>query len=93
MNQTFLLFGSPGMPELLIILAIILLLFGSTRLPQLAKGLGKIIREFKKGANETDEPEELDAPRQRDALRPAANSSRVEEERLAANEIPANKPR
>ncbi len=91
MNQTFLLFGSPGMPELLIILAIILLLFGSTRLPQLAKGLGKSIREFKKGANEVGEPDEIDETRQRETLRAASN--RIEEERLAANEIAANKPR
>lgn len=91
MNQNFLLIGAPGMPELLIILAIILLLFGSTRLPQLAKGLGKSIREFKKGANERDEPEEIDAPTRRENLRAADN--RIEDERLPANEITANKPR
>lgn len=42
--------GMIGMQELLIILAILLLLFGGTRLPQLAKGLGKSVREFKQGA-------------------------------------------
>jgi sec-independent protein translocase protein TatA len=40
-------FGSIGMPELLIILLVILLLFGAKRLPELARGLGKGIREFK----------------------------------------------
>lgn len=40
-------FGSIGMPELLIILLVVLLLFGAKRLPELAKGLGKGIREFK----------------------------------------------
>ena len=39
--------GSIGMPELLIILVIILLVFGAKRLPELARGLGKGIREFK----------------------------------------------
>ena len=39
--------GPIGMPELLIILLVILLLFGAKRLPELAKGLGKGIREFK----------------------------------------------
>lgn len=39
--------GSIGMPELLIILLIILLVFGAKRLPELARGLGKGIREFK----------------------------------------------
>ena len=37
-----------GMGELTIILIIILVLFGSTKLPQLAKSLGKSIEEFKK---------------------------------------------
>jgi sec-independent protein translocase protein TatA len=51
-----------GGPELLIILAIVLLLFGATRLPKLGKGLGQSIRGFKKGLNEdsTDKVEESD---------------------------------
>jgi len=44
--------GSVGMPELIVILLVILLLFGSKRLPELAQGLGKGIREFKKATNE-----------------------------------------
>jgi sec-independent protein translocase protein TatA len=40
-------FGSIGMPELLIILLVVLLLFGAKKLPELARGLGKGIREFK----------------------------------------------
>lgn len=39
--------GSLGMPELLIIFLVILLLFGAKRLPELARGLGRGIREFK----------------------------------------------
>jgi sec-independent protein translocase protein TatA len=53
----FLLFYTLGPTELLILLAILLLLFGGTRLPSLAKGLGESIRSFKKGIN-TEEPEE-----------------------------------
>lgn len=41
-----------GMPEILIILAIVLILFGPKKLPELARGLGQSIREFKKGASE-----------------------------------------
>ena len=52
-----------GGTELLIILAIVLLLFGATRLPKLGKGLGQSIRGFKKGLNE-DNPDELDEPDQ-----------------------------
>ena len=40
-------FGSMGIPEIIIVLVIILLLFGANRLPGLARGLGKSIREFK----------------------------------------------
>ncbi|MES0489680.1 MAG: twin-arginine translocase TatA/TatE family subunit [Leptospirales bacterium] len=43
------LIGPPGMWELLIILAIVLLVFGAKRLPGLARSLGSGITEFKKG--------------------------------------------
>jgi len=46
------MFGSLGMPELLIILVVVLLLFGSRRLPELAKGMGQSIKEFKRGIAE-----------------------------------------
>jgi sec-independent protein translocase protein TatA len=52
-----------GGPELLIILAIVLLLFGATRLPKLGKGLGQSIRGFKKGLNE-ETPDEIEEPEQ-----------------------------
>jgi sec-independent protein translocase protein TatA len=42
---------SLGAPELLIVLAVVLLLFGSTRLPKLAKSLGQASKEFKKGVD------------------------------------------
>jgi sec-independent protein translocase protein TatA len=38
-----------GMPELLVILVIVLVIFGANRLPQLGEGLGKAIKGFKKG--------------------------------------------
>lgn len=49
--------GSFGVTELLIILAIIMILFGAKRLPELAKGLGQGISEFKK-ASKNDQKEE-----------------------------------
>ena len=44
--------GSIGMPELIIGLVVILLLFGAKRVPELARGLGSGVREFKKGTQE-----------------------------------------
>ena len=46
-----------GPTELLLILAIVVLLFGSTKLPQLAKGLGDSIKEFKKASKHDAEGE------------------------------------
>lgn len=43
-----------GAPELLVILLIALLLFGARRLPDLAKGLGGAISEFRKAANDEE---------------------------------------
>jgi sec-independent protein translocase protein TatA len=44
-----------GGPELMMIMFIILLLFGANRLPELARGLGKSVREFKKAASGVEE--------------------------------------
>ncbi|HEX2272297.1 MAG TPA: twin-arginine translocase TatA/TatE family subunit [Acidimicrobiales bacterium] len=49
-----------GAPELLILLVVVLLLFGATRLPKLARSMGEASREFKKGVAEgssADEPQ------------------------------------
>ncbi len=46
-----------GMPELIVILIIILVLFGANRLPEIGKGIGSAIRNFKKA---TSEPDEID---------------------------------
>ena len=46
-----------GVPELIIIGIIALLIFGPKKLPELGKGLGKSIRDFKDAMSEKDEPE------------------------------------
>lgn len=51
LNSVFLLMGM-GMQELLLILLIIIVLFGAKKIPELARGLGRGIREFKDASKE-----------------------------------------
>lgn len=44
-----------GMPELVVLLVIILIIFGAGKLPEIGTGIGKAIRGFKKGMSEPDE--------------------------------------
>jgi sec-independent protein translocase protein TatA len=53
-----LLLGLPGGMEWIIILLVVLLLFGANRLPQLAKGMGESIRNFKQGMAESESEDE-----------------------------------
>jgi sec-independent protein translocase protein TatA len=54
MFTNFAVFGL-GTPELLLILAIVLLLFGGKKLPELSRSLGDSMRELRKGMSSTDE--------------------------------------
>ncbi len=55
------MFGSLGMPELLVILVIVIFIFGVNKIPQLGKGLGEGIKNFKSalkaGQEETEKSE------------------------------------
>ncbi len=46
--------GRIGLPELIIILAIVIIIFGANRLPDLGKGIGSAIRNFKEGMRDDD---------------------------------------
>ena len=54
MSQTMLAIVGLGPTELVVIVLVIFLLFGATRLPQLAKALGQSKRAFKEGLDEAD---------------------------------------
>jgi len=48
--------GRLGLPEILVIVAVILLLFGGKKIPELMKGLGSGIKEFKNAAKDDQQP-------------------------------------
>ena len=54
----FVIAGFIGPQEIIIILIIVLLLFGGRKIPELMKGLGKGMKEFKKATNEDDDDDE-----------------------------------
>jgi sec-independent protein translocase protein TatA len=63
-----LVFQSFGAPELLIILAIVVVLFGATRIGDIGKGIGRGIREFRREVREgQEEPKEDDTPDEKKA--------------------------
>jgi sec-independent protein translocase protein TatA len=49
------MFGSLGVPELIVILLIILVLFGASRLPEIGRGIGKGIRNFKEATKDGED--------------------------------------
>ncbi|PKP00524.1 MAG: twin-arginine translocase TatA/TatE family subunit [Bacteroidetes bacterium HGW-Bacteroidetes-8] len=51
----FLLFGTIGAPEIIIIALIVLLLFGGKKIPELMKGIGKGVKSFKDGMKGVEE--------------------------------------
>jgi sec-independent protein translocase protein TatA len=61
MNDIVLGIGGLGTPEILVIAVVIFLLFGATRLPQLAKSLGQSKRAFKEGLEEAEKEAAKDA--------------------------------
>ncbi|GAO27993.1 twin-arginine translocase TatA/TatE family subunit [Geofilum rubicundum] len=54
MTAPFFLMGIPGGWELIVIILIVVLLFGGRKIPELMKGLGQGMKEFKKARNEED---------------------------------------
>jgi sec-independent protein translocase protein TatA len=59
------MFGDIGVPELLVILVLVMVLFGPGKLPDVGKALGDALRGFKKAMNETDEKSPVDSDKKR----------------------------
>jgi sec-independent protein translocase protein TatA len=59
------MFGSFGLPELLVILVIVIVIFGATKLPQLGRGLGEGISNFRDGLSKGKDDKAL--PKSEDA--------------------------
>jgi sec-independent protein translocase protein TatA len=53
-----LLFGMPGMTEIILLIVVIVFFFGGKKIPDLMRGIGKGISEFKKGKAGIEDPEE-----------------------------------
>jgi sec-independent protein translocase protein TatA len=56
------MFGSLGVPELLIILLIVIIIFGANKLPQLGRGLGQGMRNFKDSIKDGTTPSDDKPP-------------------------------
>lgn len=71
------MFGGIGVQELLLIFLVVLLLFGAKRIPDIAHGLGKGIRDFRRAMNETKDEinRAIDTPDKTDNQKPAGNGA------------------
>jgi len=67
--------GSIGMPEILLIFLVVLLVFGAKRIPEIARGLGKGIREFKDATKELTSEINLDDRRIQSPRQPAQTTT------------------
>ena len=93
MNVMFAMFGVGGW-EVILILAVVLLLFGAKKLPDLAKGLGTGIKEFKKATREvTDEIQNAasDTPAPAPKLPPPNTTAQAQSQPAASQTPPQTK--
>lgn len=64
--NTLLFLGSLGAPEIIIIALVVLLLFGGKKIPELMKGIGKGVRNFKEGLKDVEDEinKDIDDPKE-----------------------------
>jgi sec-independent protein translocase protein TatA len=80
------MFGSIGMPELIIILVIALIIFGPRKLPELGKSLGRSLNEFKKASQDLQNTLEQEIKIEEEKERETARPKPVEAERTVARD-------
>jgi sec-independent protein translocase protein TatA len=90
MTPTLAFIEGIGGPELLMIMFIVLLLFGANRLPELARGIGKSVREFKKAASGVEE--EVRRAMEEEPAKPAPKPVATIAQSTTAPEKPAAPP-
>lgn len=89
------MFGSIGVPELVIILTIALIVFGPRKLPELGRSLGRSLNEFKRASNELrntlDEEIRIEDQRSADRQRPPAESVSAARQAEPVDAVPRTK--
>ena len=88
------LIGSLGTPELLLVLAIVVLIFGASKLPELARGSGRALRIFKaetKGLTDDDDDQKTASQRELEA-RQMAERDALEARQAAERDAKVTKP-
>jgi TatA/E family protein of Tat protein translocase len=85
------MFGSVGMPELMVIFVIALIVFGPRRLPELGRSLGRSISEFKRATNELSNTWEQEARAQGQAALNGARKTTVPQAETVAS-TPVEEP-
>ena len=78
---------SPGYPELILILFIVLLLFGGKKLPELARSLGTAVQEFTKASKQPGSSDEKKENEEKEAILNAAKKLGIDIEGKDVNEI------
>lgn len=60
LNSSYILFGMPGIGEIVVVLVVVLVLFGGSKVPEMARTLGNGIKEFKRILNDIKAPDKDD---------------------------------